>query len=138
MFHEFFHVCFDLPISTHSTADFNQILPYFVNNFVILGPIMTPACLGCLQTLKADHISCPICTLPICSSNCDMLDQHLSQECKFLAQARLPPLQIDLERPNSMYNCIGLMRLLLQMRKADEENDIYGVNLLMDHYEERY
>ena len=78
-----------------------------------------------------------MCTLPICSSDCDMLNQHLSQECKILAEANLPPLQIDLEQPNSMYNCIGLMRMLLRMKKNDEEGDIYGVNLLMDHYEER-
>ena len=101
------------------------------------GPIMQPACLGCLQTLKADHTNCPTCTLPICNLNCDMLHQHLAQECNILAQAPLPPIQVDIEQPNSMYNCIGLMRMLLQMQRAKEGHDPFNVNLLMDHFEAR-
>ena len=98
---------------------------------------MQPACLGCLQTLKPDHINCPTCTLPLCSLKCDMLHQHYAQECEIIAKAPLPPIHVDTEKPNSMYNCIGLMRMLMQMQKATENGDIYCVNKLMSHFEAR-
>ena len=60
--------------------------------YQLIGPTFDPVCLGCLLKFKEKPEYCHLCNLPICSKNCEFLDQHLSQECKVFQQAKIPDL----------------------------------------------
>ncbi len=101
-----------------------------------LGPITTPTCLGCLLPMK-EPVSCPKCNLPMCSLNCEFLQLHASQECEIISQSKLIEFKVDTAQPNTFYNCIGLMRMILKMQDKKDKS-LPEVLKLMAHLTERF
>ena len=107
------------------------------------GPIIQPACLGCLRPFKGEPIYCPKCNLPLCSLNCDYLSTHETQECSIFSEAKLVQnVKVDTTKPNSLFNCIALMRIILKFRpgikaELDEQVACEEVKKLMTHLEDR-
>ena len=107
------------------------------------GPIIRPACLGCLLAFRDQPEYCQKCNLPICSQSCDRLPIHESQECVIFSNAKLVQnIKVDTTKPNSLFNCIALMRMILKFRPdvectLEEEISKEEVKKLMTHIDER-
>ena len=98
------------------------------------GPIFEPICMGCLAKFDKEAESCHLCGLPICSKDCEFLDQHQFQECIVFRQAKVPVADLKIEhgKPHFVYSCIGIMRMLLKHHKCTEDEK-KRVDLLMSH-----
>ena len=90
---------------------------------ILLGPMLEPACLGCLQPLtKMDQATvhfCEKCNLPLCTPNCEFLAQHESQECQIFSEGKLMlDMKIDTTKPSSIYTCIAIVRMMLKLYRS--------------------
>lgn len=106
-----------------------------------LGPMLLPTCLGCMQLLAdvKEPVHCPDCNLPLCSLSCEFLTTHTDQECQIFTQAQLlKNIKMDYVKPNAMYNCISIMRMVLKLHRTPrQELEKSHVLTLMGHMDLR-
>ena len=108
----------------------------------LTGPLLKPACLGCLQPLsKMDPALvyfCPKCNLPLCSPNCEFLAQHESQECIIFSENKLMEnTKIDTTKPSSIYNCVAIVRMMLKLHSKNFDVATEEALKLMTHLDKR-
>lgn len=122
------------------------------------GSKSSPVCLQCSK--NAPEYRCSKCGLPVCDEVCEKGHLHASYECPIFAKAfdnneatenpdcddpvkqhrKLPKIE-NMYAPCPLYTCITPLRILLRMKKAQENKKEEGlckrVNVLVDHNERR-
>jgi len=71
-----------------------------------------PVCLECLTPVNNYSLSCPECSLPICSLSC-ISGPHHSQECQLLSQLDHSISIQDFDKPHLLYSAILPLRMWL-------------------------